>query len=352
MTFYGTPATGAGWIVPKKYVEKVGDDGFKKAPDRRRALPLRLLHAGHGAGARGQRVLLAQNAQREAPGVQGDAGRGTRLAMLKRGEVDIVYSIRGALAEELARTPGLTLKPHHLRHVLAGLHRAVETRSRHGLISACGWPQTSPSTGKAINQAETLGSPSSPAASSRRTSVLLAAPALPLRSHAREAAPGRGGIPRTASTRATTTATPPMPTSARRWSTTSRRWGSGQAAPAGARRLLRQNRDKKLKNIIQMGSGAPATPRRVSRPSSPPAAPTPTEATPTSTGSSSEQAGEIDPNAEAMLHKIQQLMHEKTMFAPIWSWPSQRLRATGGRIRPGPHPGHPYSAPYEDMKLK
>src|SRR5438876_6295699 len=26
MTFYGTPATGAGWIVPKKYVEKVGED--------------------------------------------------------------------------------------------------------------------------------------------------------------------------------------------------------------------------------------------------------------------------------------------------------------------------------------
>ena len=32
LTFYGTPATGAGWVVPKKYVEKVGDDGFKKAP--------------------------------------------------------------------------------------------------------------------------------------------------------------------------------------------------------------------------------------------------------------------------------------------------------------------------------
>ena len=32
MTFYGTPATGAGWIVPKKYVEKVGDDAYKKAP--------------------------------------------------------------------------------------------------------------------------------------------------------------------------------------------------------------------------------------------------------------------------------------------------------------------------------
>src|SRR5881398_717531 len=32
MAFYGTSATGAGWIVPKKYVEKVGDDGFKKSP--------------------------------------------------------------------------------------------------------------------------------------------------------------------------------------------------------------------------------------------------------------------------------------------------------------------------------
>ena len=31
MTFY-TGATGASWIVPRKYVEKVGDEGFKKAP--------------------------------------------------------------------------------------------------------------------------------------------------------------------------------------------------------------------------------------------------------------------------------------------------------------------------------
>jgi peptide/nickel transport system substrate-binding protein len=32
MTFYATPASGAAWIVPKKYLEKVGDEGFKKAP--------------------------------------------------------------------------------------------------------------------------------------------------------------------------------------------------------------------------------------------------------------------------------------------------------------------------------
>ena len=35
----------------------------------------------------------------------------TRLAALKRGEVDIAYNIRGELAEELLRTPRLILKP-------------------------------------------------------------------------------------------------------------------------------------------------------------------------------------------------------------------------------------------------
>src|SRR2546426_1854467 len=32
MSFYGTLATGAGWVVPRHYVEHVGEDGFKKAP--------------------------------------------------------------------------------------------------------------------------------------------------------------------------------------------------------------------------------------------------------------------------------------------------------------------------------
>ena len=32
LAFYGTLASAAGWIVPKNYVEKVGDDGFKKHP--------------------------------------------------------------------------------------------------------------------------------------------------------------------------------------------------------------------------------------------------------------------------------------------------------------------------------
>jgi ABC-type transport system substrate-binding protein len=32
MTFYGTFVSGAGWIVPKKYIEQVGVDGFRKHP--------------------------------------------------------------------------------------------------------------------------------------------------------------------------------------------------------------------------------------------------------------------------------------------------------------------------------
>jgi peptide/nickel transport system substrate-binding protein len=35
----------------------------------------------------------------------------TRTAALKRGEIDIAYSIRGELAEEVQKTPGLSLKP-------------------------------------------------------------------------------------------------------------------------------------------------------------------------------------------------------------------------------------------------
>src|SRR6266404_377859 len=32
LVFYATPATGAAWIVPKKYIEKVGEDEFRRQP--------------------------------------------------------------------------------------------------------------------------------------------------------------------------------------------------------------------------------------------------------------------------------------------------------------------------------
>src|SRR6266567_321425 len=103
MTFYGTSATGASWIVPKKYVEKVGDDGFKKAPIG--AGPYKVVSFNPGI----ELVLEAFDGYwRKTPSVKRLVFRSitdedTRLAALKRGEVDIAYSIRGALAEELRR---------------------------------------------------------------------------------------------------------------------------------------------------------------------------------------------------------------------------------------------------------
>jgi len=111
MTFFGTPATGAAWIVPKKYVEQVGVDGFKKAPIG--AGPYKFVSFNPGV----ELVMEAWDGYwRKPPTVKRLVFRSvpdeaTRLAMLKRGEADIAYSIRGALAEELKRSPGLTLKP-------------------------------------------------------------------------------------------------------------------------------------------------------------------------------------------------------------------------------------------------
>ena len=56
---------------PKKYVEKVGDEGFKKAPIGAGPVQVRLVHAGRGAGPRGLRPVLAEGAEREAPGPEG-----------------------------------------------------------------------------------------------------------------------------------------------------------------------------------------------------------------------------------------------------------------------------------------
>jgi peptide/nickel transport system substrate-binding protein len=110
LTFYAA-TTGAGWIVPKKYVEKVGDEGFKKAPIG--AGPYRFVSFNPGV----ELVLEAFEGYWRKPAsvkrlvLRVIPDEATRLAALKRGEVDIAYSIRGELAEEVKATPGLTLKP-------------------------------------------------------------------------------------------------------------------------------------------------------------------------------------------------------------------------------------------------
>ena len=65
-----------------------------------------------------------------------------------------------------------------------------------------------------------------------------------------------------------------------------------------------------------------------------------------------EQASGVGPKREAVLQKIQQLMHDKTMYAPIWELGF--LNGVGPRVAEsglGLIPGHAYSAPYEDVRL-
>src|ERR1700716_261417 len=110
LTFYSS-ATGAGWIVPKKYVQQVGEDGFKKAPIG--AGPYKFVSFTPGV----ELVLEAFDQYwRKKPSVQRLVFKvipdeSTRLAALRRGEIDIAYSVRGELAEQLRTIPGLTLNP-------------------------------------------------------------------------------------------------------------------------------------------------------------------------------------------------------------------------------------------------
>ena len=109
LTFYSN-ATGAGWVVPKKYLERVGEDGFRKHPIG--AGPYQFVSFSPGAGL----ILEAfEGYWRKPPSVKRAVMKvvpdeSTRLAALKNGEVDIAYSIRGELAEELERMPGLSIQ--------------------------------------------------------------------------------------------------------------------------------------------------------------------------------------------------------------------------------------------------
>ena len=109
MTFYGTMVTGAGWIVPKKYTEQVGDDGFKKHPVG--LGPYKFV--SHTPGV--EVVLEAfEGYWRKMPSVKRLVFKSvlestTRLAMLKRGEIDIAYLLDVPHAQEVKRDANLKL---------------------------------------------------------------------------------------------------------------------------------------------------------------------------------------------------------------------------------------------------
>jgi peptide/nickel transport system substrate-binding protein len=354
LTFYSS-ATGAGWIVPKKYVEKVGDDGFKKAPVG--AGPYRFVSFTPGV----ELVLEAvDHYWRKSPAVKRLVFRtipdpSTRFAALRRGEVDITYWMTASLGEELRRTPGLTLKPSlannsywvyfvdqwdpkspwHDRRVRLAANYAIDRQ--------------------AINQAETLGF-------SRMNYSLIPShfeyfwqpPAIPYdRARAKQLLAESGY---------------PNGFDAGDFTCDAVHAGIGEPVAndlqaAGFRLKLRPlerasyNKgqvEKTFRNLVLSASAAFGN------------APTRLEAFvvaggayvygsyPDIDGLFREQATELDrKRREATLHRIQQLVYDKAMFAPIW-----QLAAMGGygsRVEEsglGLITGFPFSGPYEDVKLK
>jgi peptide/nickel transport system substrate-binding protein len=109
LTFYATPATGAAWIVPRKYIEKVGEEGFRRQPVG--LGPYRVVRQTPGV-----ELVLEANEQywRKKPSIKtlvikGVPDRTTRLAMLKTGEADIGYLMVGVEASTIQADSKLRL---------------------------------------------------------------------------------------------------------------------------------------------------------------------------------------------------------------------------------------------------
>ena len=111
LIFYATPATGAAWIVPKNYTEKLGNDEFKNKPVG--LGPYRFVSYQPGV-----ELIMEANTEywRKTPSVQRLVFKSvpeatTRLAMLKKQEADVTYALYSALGEEARRDPNLKLEP-------------------------------------------------------------------------------------------------------------------------------------------------------------------------------------------------------------------------------------------------
>ena len=356
MTFYATPASGAAWIVPKKYVEKVGDEGFKKAPVG--AGPYKFVSFNPGIDL----VLEAHERYwRKSPAIKRLVWKTvpedlTRLAMLKRGEVDIAYSLRGPLGEEARRTPGLKLVGlvGNATQWLSFGPLMFDPKSpwhdrRVRLAAALSFDKN------AINQAETLGF-SKPTGSIIPSAFEygLAIPAYPYDPSRAKKLLAEAGYPNgfDAGEYACDAS----------YSTVAEAIGNYLGA-AGIRTKLRPMeraaflgawKDKKITGLLQSGAGGLGN------------AATRVQNYLVKDGTYAfggypdmddlfiQQARELDPKRrEMLLHQIQRLAHERVTSAPLWELGF--LNAIGPRVEEsglGLIALHPYSAPYEDLKVK
>ena len=355
MTFYGTPATGAAWVVPKKYVEKVGDDGFKRAPIG--AGPYRFVSFNPGV-----ELVLEANEQywRKPPAVKRLIFRSvpddtTRLAMLKRGEADIAYQIRGPLAEEVRRTPGLTLK-------------ALNPTFTEWLVFVDQWDAKSPWADRRVRLAANLAINRQTINESEYLGFARAASSIiprdfqfywPAPPYAYDPARARqllaeAGYARGFDSGDLSTDAVYAPTAEAVVNDLRAVGIRARLRPLERAAFYKADQEKSFKNLVRPGSAAAGN------------AATRIEAFvvtggiraygghPDIDGLFREQAVEVDVRKrEALLHRIQQLMHERVMFAPLLE--PAFLSGVGPRVDPatlGLVTGHAFSYPYEDIRLK
>jgi len=355
MTFYGTTATGAGWIVPKKYVEKVGEEGFLKAPIG--AGPYRYVSSTPGI----EIVLEAfEGYWRKVPSVKrlvlkSVPDETTRAAALKRGEADVVYFLGGPVAEDIRKTAGLKLT-------------AVRTNTVFFLDFTQQWDPKSPwhdrrvrlaasmsIDRKTLNEAEQLGFAGTTGNIVPRHMEF----ALPIDPHPYDPKRAKqlmveAGYPNGFDA-GDLTPNPPYFSMAEAI--------SGNLGAIGIRTRVRTMEraaflstwaEKKIRGIVLGAQGAGGN------------AATRIEGLATKEGRYAygvlpevedlfqRQAKEIDrKKREDLLHQIQKILHDRVVFAPIWE--NGFIRGVGPKVQEAALtliPAYPYSAPYEDVRLK
>ena len=355
MAFYGTLATASSWVVPKKYVEKVGDEGFKKHP-------IGLGPYKFVSHTPGVELIMEANESywRKMPSVKRLVYKSvpeptTRAAMLKKGEVDIAYLLDAPTALELKRDPNLKLafsgaigvhfidffdqwdpkSPWHDRRVRLAANLAIDRRG--------------------LSEAETLGA-------SRLTGAMVPRKfefALPLEAYPHDPAKAKqllaeAGYPNGFDA-GNIYPYPP-------YFSMGETVANDLAAVGIKTKFVTMERaafqkawlSKSLKGVCVCvhagyGNAASRMAEFVSTDGSFARGVDPDVDT-----LYKQQARETDPKKrEVMLHRIQQLLYERVRFGPIWEyiWPSAIGPRVGDpallKIDP-----YPWSAPLEDVTLK
>ena len=355
MSAYATPLTKAAWIVPKKYVEKVGDDSFKKAPVG--AGPYRFVSYTPGV----ELVLEAHDRYwRKSPAVNRLVLRVvpddvTRLALLKRGDIDVAYSLRGPLAEGVKSTPGLKLAAN-----LAGVTQWIDFGPqqwdpksawhdrRVRLAAAMAIDRN------AINQAETLGF-SRPAASIIASRLEFAWSPPPYRYDPAQARKllAEAGYPNgfQAGDLAGETSSPLGEAVVNYLGAVGIRMNLRLMERAA---FLQQWRERRLHSLALGAGGAYGNAALRIENFMVRGGPYAHGSHPDMDDLFSQQAHEQDPTKRAaLLQQIQRLAHERVMFVPIWE--PAGLAGVGPRVEEsglGLIEYFPYSSPYEDVRLK